>query len=153
MKISTKLQIIINSIFKNTDTVMIHTIGEEGLWMSPAYFAFDKNITIYILLESNSMHMKNIWVNKKASIGINISNGRFMGFILEILCDVKIFNINNKKYKDFYESLCRFHGLDSGENKSLKLIKFVPVKFFLSSLKNPNVKEELNIKNNYRDIN
>ena len=131
---------------KNAHLITLGTMSENITWSSPMYFASDKNLTLYVLLDTITQHMKNLIFLPKASVNIDnkdTSYGIQMIGNAEILGKKDIGNI-----EDIYTHLYQLH---TGDLESLKdsksldwrLIKITPQKIFLVDKNNPSQREEI----------
>ncbi len=48
----------------------LSTIGDDGPWVNPVYFAYDKQLRLYAISQLSSKHMQNILKDPKVAVAI-----------------------------------------------------------------------------------
>ncbi len=60
------------------------TAANDGAWVNPVYFAFDKHFTLYFISESSCVHMQNIDKDPRVSCAIYNTDQTPLGSVLGV---------------------------------------------------------------------
>ena len=134
-------------LLMQTDLVTLSTVSESIPWSSPSYFYSDKSLNIYLLLDTNSQHMKNILFLPKAAISLEKSGSQEFSF--QLLGNVEIFSPKDiQKQQAMYKKLYSLQSSDvefinQATDIDWRVIKLSASRFFLFDPTDPSHKQEL----------
>lgn len=138
---------------QSTKLITLGTISENIPWSSPMYFTFDKNLVIYVLLDTITQHMKNLIFFPKASVTLTSKNDKQS---IQFAGDVQIFSKQTvHAVKKQYDELSLLHSgdidsLNNGKDLDWRIIKFIPKRIFLISAENSSDRQEIFLNETYK---
>lgn len=145
-----KWKTIIKQTLQNTRLVTLGTLSENIAWSSPMYFSYDKNLNIYVLLDTITQHIKNLTFLSRASVSLETQEK----YNIQMIGNIEI--LGKKDIKDIekiYNELYQLHtgdldALNNSRSLDWRLVKIIPSRIFLINTENPEDKQEISFSEN-----
>lgn len=142
-----KWKTIIKEALQNTKLITLATLNENITWSSPVYFTFDNALHLYVLLDTNTQHMRNLIFLPKASI--SLEGKIYEHYAIQIIGSTEILEKKDlSKTRETYTNLYQLHtgdfdSLTNSTSLDWRMVKIIPLRIFLINTENPQDKQEI----------
>ena len=87
----------IKECLESTYYCALATQGEDGAWVNPVYFAYDRKWNLYFISQSSSKHMQNIGNNQNVSVAIYSTDQKPGGDVFGIQLSGKAIKLSDEE--------------------------------------------------------